>query len=292
MGAYSKPDRQPCGVQHIAIGEAVVSVVNDGTHPVDFPDLVTTEPEACEKAHRDAFCIVPPSLTISCFVIRSGGRLVLVDTGFGSKTPATGRLLHNLRSIGIAPDDIDTVLMTHMHQDHDAGLVDSAGKPVFTRAELVLHENEYAFWGNDGERARATGTRFVEFGLAEAAFAAYGERLRTVSNGEVLPGIRAVPTPGHTPGHTAWLVDSGRDALLIWGDIIHFPGIQFAIPDASVAFDHDSAAAALARRKVLAFAAGEKLRVAGVHLDFPAFGHVVTEGSAYRFIPEIWRPVL
>ncbi|CAM5777276.1 MBL fold metallo-hydrolase [Labrys miyagiensis] len=292
MNARVKPDRQPSGVQHFAVGEAVVSVVNDGIHPVGFEDLVTTDAAACEKAHRDAFCLVPPSLTISCFVIRSGGKLSLVDTGFGNRTTAVGKLIGNLQSIGIAPGDVDAVLMTHMHQDHDAGLVDPVGKAVFPNAELVLHQDEHAFWQDDEAQARAAGTRLIEFGMARTAFAAYGGRVRTVASGDVLPGIRAFPTPGHTPGHTAWLVDSGGDALLIWGDIIHFPGIQFAIPDASVAFDHDSAAAAAARRKVLAFVAGEKIRVAGVHHDFPALGHVVESGSAYRFIPEIWRPAL
>jgi len=130
------------------------------------------------------------------------------------------------------------------------------------------------------------------FRQVRAALAAYAGRIRTVNSNEAVSGVRSFPTPGRTPGYTAWMVESGGDALLIWGDVIHFPGIQFAIPDASVAFDIDAAAAAEARKKVLRFAAGERLCVAGIHLDFPAFGHVVPSGAAYRFVPEVWRPTL
>jgi glyoxylase-like metal-dependent hydrolase (beta-lactamase superfamily II) len=182
------------------------------------------------------------------------------------------------------------VLMTHLHPDHEAGLLDAGGKAVFPNAELAVHEDELAFWRDDSAMARASDEGKGDFALARTALAAYRDRIRTVKTDEVLPGVRAFPTPGHTPGHTAWLAESNGDALLIWGDVIHFPGIQFAIPEASVAFDIDSQAAAVARRKVLDFAAGERLRVAGIHLDFPTFGYVVPSGTSYRFIQDVWRP--
>jgi glyoxylase-like metal-dependent hydrolase (beta-lactamase superfamily II) len=145
-------------------------------------------------------------------------------------------------------------------------------------------------FGKTTGRWRATTEGQGDFHLARAALAAYGDRVRTVKTDEVAPGVRAFPTPGHTPGHTAWLIESQGDGLLIWGDIVHFPGMQFAFSDTSVAYDIDAAAAAEERKKVLKFVAGEKLRVAGVHLDFPAFGHVVPNGAAYRYVPEVWRP--
>ena len=290
MDARLKSSTQPSGVSHIAIGDIVVSVVNDGVHQASFDDLVTSERAACESAHLGEFRLAPPWLTINCFVIRSRDRLVLVDAGFAGKTELVGRLLGNLNAMGVEPADIDTIVMTHMHPDHEAGLTDSSGKALFPKAELVLHENELAFWQDDGAMARATAEGQGDFRLARAALAAYGDRVRTVKTDEVAPGVRAFPTPGHTPGHTAWLVESNGDGLLIWGDIVHFPGMQFAFPDTSVAFDIDPAAAAEARKKVLKFVAGEKLRVAGVHLDFPAFGHVVPNGAAYRYVPEVWRP--
>jgi glyoxylase-like metal-dependent hydrolase (beta-lactamase superfamily II) len=290
MDARLKSSTQPSGVSHIAIGDIVVSVVNDGVHQASFDDLVTSERAACESAHLGEFRLAPPWLTINCFVIRSRDRLVLVDAGFAGKTELVGRLLGNLNAMGVEPADIDTIVMTHMHPDHEAGLTDSSGKALFPKAELVLHENELAFWQDDGAMARATAEGQGDFRLAREALAAYGDRVRTVKTDEVVPGVRAFPTPGHTPGHTAWLVESNGDGLLIWGDIVHFPGMQFAFPDTSVAYDIDPAAAAEARKKVLKFVAGEKLRVAGVHLDFPAFGHVVPNGAAYRYVPEVWRP--
>jgi glyoxylase-like metal-dependent hydrolase (beta-lactamase superfamily II) len=290
MDARLKSSTQPSGVSHIAIGDIVVSVVNDGVHQASFDDLVTSERAACESAHLGEFRLAPPWLTINCFVICSRDRLVLVDAGFAGKTELVGRLLGNLNAMGVAPADIDTIVMTHMHPDHEAGLTDSSGKALFPKAELVLHENELAFWKDDGAMARATADGQCDFRLARAALAAYDDRVRTVKTDEVVPGVRAFPTPGHTPGHTAWLVESNGDGLLIWGDIVHFPGMQFAFPDTSVAYDIDPAAAAEGRKKVLKFVAGEKLRVAGVHLDFPAFGHVVPNGAAYRYVPEVWRP--
>jgi glyoxylase-like metal-dependent hydrolase (beta-lactamase superfamily II) len=281
---------QPSGVHHIAIGDIVVSVVNDGVHQASFDDLVTSDRAACESAHLGEFRLAPPWLTINCFVIRSGDRLLLVDSGFAGKTEHVGRLRGNLKAMGVAPADVDTIVMTHMHPDHEAGLIDSSGAAVFPEAELFLHANELAFWKDDGAMSRATAEGQGDFHLARSALAAYGDRVRTVKTDEVAPGVRAFPTPGHTPGHTAWLVQSRADGLLIWGDIVHFPGMQFAFPDTSVAYDIDPAAAAEARKKVLKFVAGEKLRVAGVHLDFPAFGHVVSNGAAYCYVPEVWRP--
>lgn len=282
---------QPSGVSHIAIGDIVVSAINDGVYPASFDDLVTQDRAACESAHLGEFRLAPPWLTINCFVIRSGDRTVLVDSGFAGKTEHVGRLAENLKAIAVAPADVDTIVMTHMHPDHESGLTDSSGKALFPKAELVLHENEFAFWKDDGAMARATPEGQGDFHLARAAFGAYGDRVRTVKTDQVAPGVRAFPTPGHTPGHTAWLIESNGEGLLIWGDIVHFPGIQFAFPDTSVAYDIDQAAAAESRKTVLKFAAGEKLRVAGVHLDFPTFGHVVSNGAAYRFVPEVWRPI-
>lgn len=292
MNPLSKPDRQLDGAHHVAIGDIVVSVINDGIHQVSFDDLVADDRAACEQAHLAEFRSAPPWLTINCFVIRSGGKLALVDAGFGPKTPFVGGLLRNLSAIGIGPEDVDVILMTHMHPDHEAGLIDADGKAIFPKAELVLHEDELAFWRDDSAMSRASEAGKGDFALARTALSAYDNRLRTVTASEVLPGVRSMPTPGHTPGHTAWLIESSGDGLLLWGDIIHFPGIQFAIPDATVAFDIDGPAAAAGRKEALAFSAAEKIRVGGIHLDYPALGHVVSENSGYRFVPEIWQPVV
>ena len=138
MGTIGLPARQP-GVQHISVGDIGISVVNDGVHQVAFDDLVASDRGACEQAHLGEFRTTPPWLTINCFVIRTGGRTVLVDAGFSGKTEFVGMLLGNLRELGITPTDIDAILMTHMHPDHEAGLIDASGGAVFPNAELMLH---------------------------------------------------------------------------------------------------------------------------------------------------------
>src|SRR6202035_2854822 len=112
---------------------------------------------------------------------------------------------------------------------------------------------------------------------------AYRAGFSTGAGGQSVPGITAVPAPGHTPGHTGWLVASGGDALLIWGDVVHLPGLQFAHPDAGMVFDVDGALAIVTRRRIMDMAATDRLRVTGMHMDFPGFGHVVRSGGAYAF---------
>src|ERR1700721_2645372 len=128
MDARLKSSTQPSGVSHIAIGDIVVSVVSDGVHQASFDDLVTSDRVACESAHLGEFRLAPPWLTINCFVIRSGDRLLLVVSGFAGRTEHGGRLRGNLKAIGVTPADVDTIVMTHMHPDHKAGLIDSSGK--------------------------------------------------------------------------------------------------------------------------------------------------------------------
>ena len=139
-------------------------------------------------------------MTINCFLVRSAGKTVLVDTGFAGKSNFVGRLLGNLRGIGIQPADIDTIVMTYMHPDHEAGLIDEVGSAVFPRAELLLHEDEARFWLDDGAMSRASPEGQKDFQQARAALAAYVGRVRTVTSNEAVPGVRAFPTPGHTPG--------------------------------------------------------------------------------------------
>ena len=201
MGSYPKPVGQPSSVHHAAVGDVVVSTINDGIFQLSFDDIVDADRAECETAHRAAHRVAPPWLTINTFLIRTGNKLALIDAGFGSEeTPLVGKLVENLATIGVAPDDIDVMLMTHLHPDHERGLTDSAGHAVFPNAELVVHEDEIAFWLDDGELARAPDTGKGNFALARTAVAAYRDRIRTVTDGEVLPGCPGRTDPGTHAG--------------------------------------------------------------------------------------------
>lgn len=290
-----QPTRQTPGVHHFAFGDIVVTALNDGmlgAPMLDFFDFVTNvSRREAEAMHRAAFLAVPPRLAVNCYLVYLADRLVLIDGGCGAVFgPSLGRLAGNLAALGVKPADIDTVLVTHLHPDHVGGLVDAGGQAVFPNAELVVHAVESAYWSDPAVLAAAPeGQEQQAVRLSLATIAAYRDRTRSVTGGEVLGGVTAVPAPGHTPGHTGWLIASGGDGLLVWGDIVHLPGLQFARPDAGMAFDVDGALAIATRRRILDMAATDRLCVAGMHMDFPGFGHVVRAGSGYAFIGEPWN---
>jgi len=182
------------------------------------------------------------------------------------------------------------VLLTHMHPDHSAGLTDmSNGQLLFPNAELVMHENEPAHWFDDGAMAQADErSRKLYFLAGREQVAPYKNRTRLFRQGEVFPGVTAVPCLGHTPGHTAYLIASGNDQLMIWGDTVHVPEVQTAFPDAGMAFDTDLAAAAASRKRMFDRVCADGVLIAGMHLHFPAFSHLARRGEAYVLYPEAW----
>ena len=187
------------------------------------------------------------------------------------------------QALGIAPSAIDAVLVTHAHIDHVHGLIDAEGRAAYPNAEIVINGVETGFWLNEENAARAPDGARDAFATAQArADALPGPHPHRRRRGaEALPGITAHHLPGHTPGHTGWLIASGNDTLLIWGDVVHLPGIQFARPEAGMVFDTDSDQAAPARARALDMVASERMLLAGMHLDFPAFGHVARHGTGY-----------
>lgn len=287
------PTEQAPGFLRRRVGGMVVTAVNDGMMSVNFDPLRGISVVDGEAVLRSCFRPAAPTLTFNAFLVQDGTRNVLIDTGGGGLMgPAGGRLLGNLRAAGLAPGDIDVILLTHLHVDHVGGMTDAAGGAVFERAEVVVAEAEAAFWLDAARAAEAPEARRPAFATAAAALAPYAGRVRRFSEAEPVPGLHAEGLPGHTPGHTGYRIAGDDGGLLIWGDIVHVPDIQSRFPSVGVMFDVDPAQAEATRRRLFDMAARERLLVAGMHLHFPGFAHVEVASEGYRLAPALWTPEL
>ncbi|MEH2498557.1 glyoxylase-like metal-dependent hydrolase (beta-lactamase superfamily II) [Bradyrhizobium sp. AZCC 1678] len=286
----SQPVAQIPGVYHRRIGDIVVTTISDGYLDGTLEVMRNVDVEKARQILTDSFR--PARRTsVNTFLIHSKRRIAIIDTGSGNYLqPTAGFVQRNLASAGIDPKSIDTVLLTHMHPDHSAGLTDmSNGQLLFPNAELVMHENELAHWFDDGAMAKADERSAKLYFLSgREQVAPYKNRTRLFREGEVFPGVTAVPSLGHTPGHTAYLVASGNDQLMIWGDTVHVPEVQTAFPEAGMAFDTDLAAAATARKRMFDRVSADGILIAGMHLHFPAFSRLARRGNAYALYPEAW----
>jgi len=286
------PHTQIPGVYRRRVGDIVVNAIADGfldgavdvlrnIRPEDATNILTAN---FRPARRTA---------VNAFLVHSQGRVALIETGCGTyMQPTSGKVLANIAAAGTAPTEIDTVLLTHMHPDHSAGLTDrETGKAHFANAELVVHENEPRHWLDDANMARATEReQLLYFKCAREQIAPYSDRMRTFTGGEVFPGVIAIPRPGHTPGHTTYMISSGNDQLLIWGDTVHVPEVQTARPEVCIAFDVDPAAAEASRRAVFDMVATDRLLVTGMHLHFPGFSRLQKRrDTGYQLIPAAWE---
>ena len=210
----------------------------------------------------------------NAFLIKSSGQNILVDTGFGNT------IFEKLEKVGVRPEQINAILITHLHGDHTGGL-QKDGRPLFPNAKIYLDSRE-----------RDHFTRIAPNQGAIAALNAYGSNVITFDAfplgpiyREILPGFCAIANYGHTPGHTAFLLGSGSDRFIIAGDFLHVALIQFPNPDISATYDMDQRAAAFSRRQILNFAASKKFLLGGMHIVHPGIGNVEAEGNGYKFIP-------
>jgi glyoxylase-like metal-dependent hydrolase (beta-lactamase superfamily II) len=285
-----QPVRQIPGVYHRKIGDIVVTAISDGFLDGNLDVMRNVDLEKAHQILRDAFR--PARRTsVNTFLIHSKERLAIIDTGSGDYLqPTAGFVQRNLAAAGIDSKSIDTVLLTHMHPDHSAGLTDlSNGQRLFPNAELVMHENELAHWFDDGAMAKVDErSKKLYFQAGREQVAPYRNRTRLFREGEVFPGVTAVPSLGHTPGHTAYLISSGNDQLMIWGDTVHVPEVQAAFPEAGMAFDTDLVAAAASRKRMFDRVSADRVLIAGMHLHFPAFSRLARRGDAYAIWPEAW----
>lgn len=229
--------------------------------------------------------------TINAYLVHTGDHLVLIDAGAGRlfSEDRQGRVVENLKAAGYLPEQVDTVIMTHLHGDHTGGLSDREGILIFPNATIYANKMENEYWLSEQQAAAAPVERQVFFRMARESAIPYlsAEKWKSIEAGEeVVPGIRAVAAYGHTPGHTAFEVTSDGQTLFVWGDIVHSHVIQFSHPEVAIENDFDMSQTVRTRQSLLKEIAAKRERVAGMHLPFPGLGYVVAEENGkYSWIP-------
>src|SRR6266849_1653027 len=280
------------GFQRLAVGDLEVTSLYDGGGQFEprwlngrkkvmtaFASTVQKEPHFLDGAE-------------SGFLVNTGKQVILVDAGAGQwwGGGALGHLETSLRSAGYSPEQVDLVLITHLHSDHVGGLTARDGKRVFSNAEVYVAKAENDSWLSAEMAAKAPKEAQEFFQAAQAVSAPYikaGKWHTFSSSDEIGEGIKTVSLPGHTPGHTGYEFRSKGQRILFWGDVIHAQSVQLKHPEVSVAFDIDPAAAVATRKKLLPALVDGKVLVAGPHMAFPGAGRLRKDGNAY-----IWAPIL
>lgn len=284
---------QAPGFYRFMVGSLEVTMINDGKfqRPLEAAFVRNAELADVQAALADAFQPTDTlTIPITTTVINTGDRLVLIDAGTGGLlAPTAGRWMANFRAAGYAPEQVDAVIVSHFHGDHIQGIRAQDGQPVFRNASLHVSEPEWAFWMDDGQMSRAPEAMQNAFKGVRRVFAPVAKDVQQYSGEmELVPGIRALPAPGHTPGHSAFLLSSGADSLLVWSDTTNKPELFVRNPDWHAVFDMDGAQAAATRKRLLDMAASERLRVAGYHFPFPANGYIARDSGRFRFVPALW----
>lgn len=217
--------------------------------------------------------------SINIFLIKHNGNLLLVDTGLGA---ADSGLPASLAKAGISPEQIDVILLTHLHGDHIGGLAVN-GQPAFPNAEIFVSRAEYDFWAGENIAPQFKGTSE----LAKKNLSLYNTNLKTFDfDEEIIPGVTALNAVGHTPGHTAFLLESDGKKLLFWGDTVHGAAVQFISPEISTSYDMNMPEAISSRTTLMSRAAKESIPVAGAHLPFPGIGRVTADGDSFSYASE------
>ena len=268
--------KRQAGYYRVKVGAAEVIALSDGSIILPALNLLTNaQPGEVERLLTYAYRNPQVETSVNAYLIVSESNLVLVDTGGGDLLgPTANKLSAGLAAAGYKPEQITDILITHSHGDHVGGLTDGTGM-VFPNATIRVESRELAFWTAPGNGAGAKVRPYLEAG-----------KVKTFDgNAQLLPGISAMATPGHTPGHSFYVLESQGEKIVFWGDLMHVAEVQFPNPSITIAFDSDSRSAAAQRRKAYLEAASIGYLVASTHVSFPGIGRLRPSGSGYQWFP-------
>lgn len=277
------------GYYRVRVGKVLVTALSDGTLPLPMRELLTTIPAAKIDSLLTRACLPTPGETsVNGYLVDLGTRLVLVDAGGGELLgPTAGHLLASLRAAGYQPAQVTDILLTHLHSDHTGGLV-QGGQRVFPHAVVHLSQMEMTYGFSDASVQQAPAVAQPFFLASRPMLRPYqaaGKVQLFTAPATLFAGMRAVAAPGHTPGHTVYVLESQGQQLAFWGDVLHAVAVQLPQPAVSFRGDTDQAQSAATRRQDAAAAARQSCWVAGAHISFPGIGHVRATGKGYEWVP-------
>lgn len=276
------------GYYRMMLGDFEVTVLNDGT--VNLPvDKILHQPAAkTQKALEKSFLATPLETSVNGFLVNTGSKLVLIDTGaanlFG---PTLGNLAASLKASGYQPEQVDEVYITHLHGDHVGGLVKD-GKAFFPNAIVRADKHDTDYWLSKVNMEKAPPEAKGGFQGAMLSVGPYSDAGKLVpfeGDTDLVPGVKAVGSHGHTPGHTTYVVESRGQKLVLIGDLMHVQSVQFDDPSVTIQFDSDAKAALAQRKAAFAEAAKQGYLIGAAHLQFPGIGHLRAQGKGYTFVP-------
>ena len=280
---------QAPGYYRVMLGDFEVTALSDGTVALPVDKLLThTTAAKSEKALARSFLTAPVDTSVNGYLINTGTKLVLIDSGAaGLFGPTLGNLAANLKAAGYQPEQVVEVYITHMHADHVGGLM-NGDKLAFPNATVRADRHDADFWLSQAnlDKAPADAKGFFQGAMASLnPYVAAGKFKAFDGDTELVPGIKAVAARGHTPGHSIYKVESKGQTLVLWGDLMHVAAVQFSDPSVTIQFDTDSKNAAIQRKRAYADAAKQGYLVGSAHLSFPGLGHLRAEGKGYAWVP-------
>ena len=279
---------QAPGFYRMMLGEFEVTALSDGTVPLDVTKYLNEPAIKTKTALAKSFVADPVETSVNAFLVNTGAKLVLIDTGAGTLFgPTLGNLLANLRAAGYQPDQIDDIFLTHLHPDHLGGLT-SNGVIAFPNATIHADKRDSDYWlvqANADKAPNDFKSFFQGAAISMNPYIAAGKYKPFGMDGELIPGVRSVASYGHTVGHTSYLIESKGQRLMIVGDLIHVAAVQFDNPAVTISFDSDVNVSAASRKKLFSEAATDGDLVAAAHVQFPGLGHLHATGTSWQWVP-------